>query len=274
MTDHLSKVPAIREPGRRRKGNGKLLALLLLFFLTVLVILFFQSSLSKILHIDIKGNELVPAETIGQAAGIQPGEFFFSVSSAKIEKRIRKLPVIEDVKVTKHFPGQIYIRVKEYPRVGFQFTESGQRQVLLADGTVLDVDPDSPLPVDKPIFRNWPDGDPLKVALCKTLSQIPDHLLSDVSEIRPDPSASYPDKILIYTRSGFEVHTTVGYLPDKIPYLDLFVRELHEKNITTGMIQMLETDSHLPFPDVAGEERENDEKAEAPRESGDEEAAG
>jgi len=255
MPDHLSKVPAIREPRKRRKGNGKLLALLLLFFLTVLVILFFQSDLSKILRIDIKGNELVPEETIGQAAGIRPGEFFFGVSSGKIEKRIRKLPMIEEVNVTKHFPGQIYIRVKERPRVAFQFTESGQRQVLLADGTVLDVDPESPMPVDKPILRNWPDGDPLKAALCKALSQIPDHLLSDVSEIRPNPSASYPDKIVIYTRSGFEVLTTVGYLPDKIPYLDLFVRELHEKNITTGIIQLLETDSHLPFPDVAGGER-------------------
>lgn len=248
MSELQPKVPAIRKPKVRRRGSRKLLILLLLFFVTVLAILFFQSSISKIARIEIVGNELVPSETIGQAAGIAPGDHFFGVSSGTIEKRIAALKMIESVQVSKRFPGLVRIEVKEYPRVAFQLTASGQKQVLLADGSAVDVESSGQLAPDKPILSGWSDDDPLKVKLCRTLAQIPDSLLSDISEIRPEPTESYPDKIKMYTRSRYEVYTTITYLPEKIKYLGLYVQNLQQNHIATGIITMLETDNHAPFP--------------------------
>jgi cell division protein FtsQ len=266
MTENQPKVPAIREPhiGRKR-GSRKLLALLFLFFITVLAILFFQSSLSKISKIEIEGNQLVPAAAIGQAAGIHTGGQFFGVPSRVIASRVSGLPAVESVKVTKHFPGIIHIRVKEYVRVGFQFSASGGVQALLADGSAIDVETRG-LVLDKPILNGWQGDDPLKVQLCRTLSAIPDYLLADVSEIRPEPSASYKDKIKMYTRSQYVVYTTISYLPDKIKYMGAFIDNLKKGNSVGGIITMLENDTYTP-PD-AGQDAGKTQSAGKPQPSG------
>jgi cell division protein FtsQ len=214
----------------------------------VLAILFFQSSISKISMITITGNEMVSTETIGQAAGVAVGDRFFADSSPRIKKRIEALKSIQSAKVTKRFPGLVRIQITEYSRVAFRIGEDGNRRAVLADGSEIPLDPASRLVLDKPLLSGWQADDPMKSKLCKTLGQIDDDLLTDISEIRPDPSESYPDKIKMYTRSKYEVYTTIGYLPDKIKVLGMFIRNLQDRNIKDGMINMLETDNHAPFP--------------------------
>ena len=246
MSSYQPKVPPVRAPKIRRRRNRKLLALLVLFFASVLAVLFFQSPISKISAIEIAGNELVSSEAIGEAAGIREGDHFFAASPRSIEKRIEALRGIESADVSRRFPGLIRIRVHEYPRVAFQWAD-GRLQALFADGSALEIGEGRTPPPDKPILSGWQDGDPLKAELCRALARIPDHLLSDISEIVPEPSESYPDKIKMYTRSRYEVYTTIGYLPDKIQYLDLYVQHLKQNKIDTGVISLLETDNHLPF---------------------------
>jgi cell division protein FtsQ len=101
--------------------------------------------------------------------------------------------------------------------------------------------------IDKPILRGWDDEDPVKKELTKALAEISPEKLADISEIKPEPSSSYPDKIMIYTRSFFEVVTTVGYLPEKVNYLDDIITGLQEEDITSGRLTLLEADTHIPF---------------------------
>jgi cell division protein FtsQ len=213
----------------------------------LLAILFFESSISKISKIEISGNELVSADTIGQASGIAVGERFFAVSSGTIARNIESLQSIETVKVSKRFPGLIRIEVKEYARVAFQFAESGGLQAILADGSAINADSSTGFVMDKPLLSGWQDSDPNKAELCKSLGSIPDELLSDISEIRPSPSESYPDKIKLYTRSKFEVYTTIEYLPQKLQYLGLYIKKLQDNHVTNGTITMLESDNYAPF---------------------------
>jgi cell division protein FtsQ len=241
-------IPVIRKPHERKRGSRKLMILLLLFFFTVLAILFFQSSISKISMIVITGNELVSTEKIGQAAGIAVGDRFFADNSTRIRNRIEQLKSIQTAKVTKRFPGLVRIQITEYSRVAFRIGEDGSRQAVLADGSEIPLDPLSQLVLDKPLLSGWQSDDPMKAKLCETLGRISDDLLTDISEIRPDPSDSYPDKIKMYTRSKFEVYTTISYLPDKIKVLGMFIRNLQDRNIKDGIINMLETDNHTPFP--------------------------
>jgi cell division protein FtsQ len=154
--------------------------------------------------------------------------------------------MVKSVKVTKHFPGVLHIQVQEYPKVAFQLTADGKTQAILADGAVIDL-PTGDVPLDRPILSGWTDNDPNKKQLCKVLGEIPAASLSDISEIKPDPSESYPDKIKIYTRSQFEVYTTIAYFPDKIDNLPAYIATLKENNISKGVIKMLEVDNHAPF---------------------------
>ncbi|SDM90707.1 cell division protein FtsQ [Paenibacillus sp. yr247] len=240
------KVPALPVTKPRARTNRKLLVFLFIFFMTILIILFFQSSLSRISAIEVEGNELMASDAIGQASQIAVGDRFFAVSSQTIEQRIAKLPMIKTAAVKKRFPGIIHITVQEFPKVAFQIGGDGKKQAVLADGAVVQLSSGS-IPLDMPILTGWTDGDPNKAALCKVLGEIPESALSDISEIKPDPSEPYPDKIKLYTRSQFEVYTTIAYLPEKIDNLPAYIASLQEDHITNGVIKMLEVEYHAPF---------------------------
>lgn len=244
-----STVPAIKpSPAKPRRGGGKLLGLVIVFFITIFVILFFQSSISKISEVQITGNELVPADEIASASGVEAGDHFFTTSSKKVQALVRAHPFIEAVEVEKTFPGVIRIHVKEFRRVAFQLAADGTKEVLLADGSALPVAGQAAnVPLDMPILSNWNPDDPVKTALCAALAQVPAHLLSDISEIKPEPSVAYPDKIKMYTRSRYEVYTTVEYLPGNIEYLGYMTAELTERGKPTGVITMLEQTRHASF---------------------------
>jgi cell division protein FtsQ len=237
-----SRIPALKKEKPKKRNGRRIIYLLSGLFIVLLIILFFQSSISKVAQIHITGFELITESSIGQAAGIAIGDSYFYTSSAKIEQRVKALKTIESVKVTKKFPGFIHIEVKEFPRVAFQVTKEGDMEALLADGSIVSLKGRS-LPMDRPIMSNWQDNDPWKDKLCAVLAQIPEALLSDISEIKPNPSTAYEDKIKIYTRSLFEVNTTVGYLLEKIPYLSSMINETKEKqNSTEGILSLLDSD--------------------------------
>lgn len=245
------KIPALPAvPKKKSKASRLLLALLMLFFLCVLVILFFQSSLSKITRIEISGNVVSTQETIGQASGIAVGDHFFAANSDTIRKRIEAIKMIEKAEVTKHFPGLVTITVNEFPKVAFQILPDGSKEALLADGSTVKVD--STVALDKPILTGWDPNNPLKVQLCKVLGKIAPELLSSISEIRPEPSESYPDKIKMYIKSPFEVYTTISYLPEKIVSLDTYLTKLRGDGISSGILSLLEIDTHAPYGNEGG----------------------
>lgn len=250
------RLPVIKQQKQkpRSRSSKKLLLFLFLFFVTLLLVLFFQSSLSKITEVSIQGQQLVAEEQIRTAAAVVPGDHFFSVSSARIAAQIKSLRMIERVEVKKRFPGRIEIYVYEYPKVAYQFGEGGQVEALLADGSVIPVTMHGAR-LDKPILSGWSKDDPLKIQLCAAMSKLPEALFADVSEIKPAPSASYPDKIKMYTRSQFEIITTIGYLPDKMPNMESYIASIRENNKTSGVLTMLFADSFAPF-EAAGNKQE------------------
>lgn len=255
-------VPVMKPAPKPKRGSGKLMGLVIVFFITLFVILFFQSSISKISDIQITGNELVPAEEIAETAGVRAGDHFFTTQTATVRKRLKTHPFIESVEVSKAFPGVLRIQVKEYRRVAFQLAADGTREVLLADGSALPVAGQAAgVPLDMPILSGWSPEDPMKTLLCEALAKVPPHLLSDISEIKPEPSVAYPDKIKIYTRSKYEVFTTIEYLPGNMEYLGFVTAELAERGKPTGVITMLEQIRHAPFESDKQQEAKTDPKA-------------
>jgi cell division protein FtsQ len=239
----IPRIPAAKP--KRRRGK-KLVYLLLVFFIAVLAVLFFRSSLSKINEIEIAGNELVPSERIEEASGVVKGDQFFTVSTGNVEERIGKLPMIASADVTMQFPGKVRIEVKEHPRIAYQFTAEGRQEVVLADGSATTMQGLAVL-ADKPILSGWTDADPNKAKLCKAMAGIGSDLFYDISEIKPDPTESFPDRIKMYTRDGFEVITTVEFLPDKMQYLSGYIQNLKDKGIKNGVLSLLVVDVHTSF---------------------------
>ena len=216
-----------------------MLIFLFLFFVALLGVLFFQSSFSKIHEIEITGNRLLTTEQIIEAAGIAVGDHFFAVSGEEIDERVKRLGAAEQVNTVKSFPGLIKIAVKEYPVVALEIMENGDIAGLLLNGTSVPYG-DVEHAASRPILAGWEDP-VLKRRMTETLASISPEMLQDVSEIRPSPTSGYPDRIVLYTRSHFEVLTRISYLTEKISLLDDYVYDMKNEDRTTGRIVLLET---------------------------------
>ncbi|MFX3633151.1 MAG: cell division protein FtsQ/DivIB [Candidatus Pristimantibacillus sp.] len=247
-------MPVLKEPVRKKRGGRRLLFILFLLFVVLLSVLFFNSSISKISTIKIEGSQYASQEEIQQAADIVIGDAFFGASTERIENRIRSLKPINEVTVAKTFPGAVKITVKEFPVVAFEIAPDGGMTAILSNGSTVTAFSNDVL-VDKPVLSGWKEGDQNRVALTKQLGLISAKQLSDLSEIIPFPSKAYPDRIKIYTRTKFEVITSVSVLSSKIEALNAVI-ETQEP----GKITMLLADTYVPFDSSSTENMESDEK--------------
>ncbi|MBB6729644.1 cell division protein FtsQ/DivIB [Cohnella zeiphila] len=236
------RIPALKEqavPEKRR--GGKLLAIVIALFVIALVVLFFRSSLSRISEIEVKGTaHLKPAE-VEAVLGVSKGDSFFSAGSGLLERRVRTLKAVESVHVAKRFPGKVTVSVQEYPDVAVELGEQGKASVVLSSGLSVPLEAGEALP-DRPVLTGWKADDANRAALCAALGKLEPSLIGDVSQIAPDPSAAYPDRIKMYTRSRFEIVTTIGLLPEKVGIIGEFV-----ENREPGRIVLLDADYYMPY---------------------------
>jgi len=235
-----TRIPALKPVRPERRRGGKLAAVLAVLFFIVMIVLFLQSSLSKVTEIQIRGTRHADPEAVRAAAGVQEGDWFLYPWASELERRVRTVPAVEDAVAVWRFPGLLIIWVQEYPEVAVEISPAGSLGIVLANGLTVPL-PGALVP-DKPVLTGWNPDDPNRQALARELGEIPPELLNDVSEIVPDPSNAYPDRIRIYTRSRFEVVTTVSKLKEKLPYLDEIV-----ENREPGLLTLLDADSYTPF---------------------------
>lgn len=252
------RLPRLVEPKPRKNRSRKIIYLLFLFFITLLAVLFFRSDLSKVDTIEISGNRYSSLDEIGQTIRITKGDSFFTATAGKMMRRLEKLPYVDKALVTKSFPGSIRVEIAEFPEVAYSLGSDGRMKAVLASGQ--EVEPIKGEPVQYlPVLSGWESHRKDLKKMCALLERIPGPLLADISQIKPDPTASYPDRIRIYTRSYFEVITTIEYLPDKLDYMRAIIGEYEP-----GIITMLEANSHQPYDNLKQDEStESDEGASA-----------
>ncbi|MEF2964666.1 FtsQ-type POTRA domain-containing protein [Paenibacillus sp. M1] len=248
-----ANVPVLKEPKPKKKGSRKVALILFLLVFILLCVLFFRSSLSKISEISFAGNTYITDDELIEISGLKEGAPFFGTSSSGIEARLSGIESVENVTVNKTFPGKIEIIVKEYPVVAYELSSDGSLNGMLANGTKIALKNGS-MPIAKPILTGWSADDPMLSKLCGTLAQIPDSLVSEISEITPSPTLSYPDRIKMYTRSHFEIITAISVLPDKAEYMNLIM-----DSQDPGTLTLLEADTYTPYiSSESGSEAEND----------------
>lgn len=237
-------IPVLKEDKPKRKVSRRIIWILLLLFVVILSVLFFRSPMSQVTEIHFQGNTFTTREQLLKASGLQMGSQFFGVSSSKVKSELLSVKSIQKATVDKHFPGTINVSIEEFPTVAYELALEGDLQAILSSGVTVAVN-NTGIAVEKPILTKWDPSDTNKAELCKILGQIPNELSSDISEIIPSPTASFPDRIKMYTRSRFEVITAISLLKDKVEYLNQVI-----ETEQPGIITMLEADSYAPFEPV------------------------
>lgn len=246
------RVPHLAKPKPDRRGGGKAALLLLFLFAVIALILFFRSDLSKIDTIDVTGIRHTPLADVRQAIGVAEGDSFFAATARTLTERAAGLPNVEEARVAKRFPGRIVIEIREYPEVAYLIGPDGEPRALLSSGRDVPVPEGEPVR-NLPILSGWEPGSELLRRMAEVLAGLPAHLLADISQIKPEPADAWPDRIRMYTRSCFEVVTTIGYLPDRLDYMRAIIDEYEP-----GIITMLEANTHVPYPPKDGSGGEPD----------------
>lgn len=244
------RLPVLQEDKPRKKRSRKVTAILLLLFAALLGVIFFRSPASRITEIEFSGSKYSTSQELLKQSGLKKGGQYFAVSEEKVAESLLQLKTVQKAAVTKHFPGVVQIQITEFPAVAYEIDPSGSLKAILSSGATVSID-QSGIAVEKPILTGWKASDPYKAKLCGVLGEIPNELTSDISEIVPSPTPSFPDRIKLYTRSHFEVITAVSLLKDKVEYLNQII-ETKEP----GTITMLEADSYVPFTPVTDDEAE------------------
>ncbi|WP_438492300.1 cell division protein FtsQ/DivIB [Paenibacillus sp. IHBB 3054] len=247
-----TRLPLLKEDKPTKKMSRKITFILLLLFIALLAVIFFRSSMSRITEIQFQGNKYSTREELLEKSGLALGGQYFAVSNDAVADRLKELKTVQEASVEKKFPGLVSISIKEYPAVAYELDQDGVLEAILSSGAAVSVN-ETGIAVEKPILTSWGEDDPHKAKLCQTLASIPNELTSDISEIVPSPTLSFPDRIKLYTRSHFEVITAISLLKDKVEYLNQVI-ETEEP----GLIKMLEADSYVPFAPVKEENVKED----------------
>jgi cell division protein FtsQ len=236
------RVPKLKER-RRQKANRRLIAYISFFFLFILCVLYFQSPLSNVRHIEVKGNEHLSAGQIIALSGITKRTSFWKVKEDEVKQNLEKHPEVKSVSVEKHFPNTIIIRVSEWRRVAYIY--DGQTFFpLLENGYLLKKHTSKTAPSDAPILVNWKKGEDIQ-EMTGQLAQLSPSVLNAISEIDYTPNKDNRDHVTVYMNDGFEVSASIHNFAEKMSLYPAIVQQL-DPNVK-GVIHLEVSNYFTPY---------------------------
>jgi cell division protein FtsQ len=242
------RVPKLKQQ-RRKKANRRLILLLVLFFALIACVAYFQSPLSKIKQITVKGNNHYSSEQIIRHSGIGVDTNIWNLDKGNVSEGIHKLPEIKNVKVKTIFPNTVQIKVEEYRRVAYMLKETNFFPIL-ENGSIVRNMKFSNLPYDAPVLKHFSEGKVLEEMII-SLNDLPTEVVNSISEIHHTPSETDSYHITLYTNEGFEISATLRTFSKKMRHYPAIISQL-DPNIK-GVIDM-EVGSYFKAFEIEGEE--------------------
>ncbi len=194
--------------------------------------------MSEIQRITVSGNSLVKTTDIIKASGFSEGSFYFGISENKASERIQKIPTIEKVTVEKRFPGLANISVTEHPIVAYLADAKSSIFPVLSSGYVMLESTNPTMSEDAPLLTGWENKEEISF-LCLELKELDDYTLTGLSEIRRSPTDNFPKRLVVYTRTGYEIHIEYDQLAEKLPEFHLMVQEVMNRESERGIFYLL-----------------------------------
>lgn len=190
----------------KKKKNKKIKKFFKLIGLLVILALISYLVINiKIKNIYVKGNKILSDQEIIELAGIENYPKLFSISTSKMENKIKLNQVIEKVCVRKNLFGRIDIEVKEYNILLKDEVDNG---IYLSNNKKITMDENI---IGIPSLINVVDENVLKSFL-KKLNIIDKDVLSKISEIEYTPNEFDKELFLFYMNDGNYVYININRL--------------------------------------------------------------
>ncbi|MCM3637956.1 FtsQ-type POTRA domain-containing protein [Sporosarcina luteola] len=258
VIDIEERIPSMREK-RRKKTNKKFLFIIAVFCIALLVLLYFQSPLSKVGEVRIKGASLQNDHYYYEKSGILEGTSFWGFKAKDVEEELLKLEGVSSVAVTRKWMRDIDISIEEWKTVAYM-ESAGEYSLLLENGALFEGDGNYP---NVPIL-NHVDNPELRKRLTNQLLKMDKNVLQLISEIIYTGTEENPDTIIAYMDDGYEVHAILQTFAEKMDYYPDIISQLG--GIEKGIVNMEVGIFFTPFSKVYGndgvEEGEGDEVGE------------
>lgn len=261
VIDIEERIPSMREK-RRRRTNRKFLFVITIFALALLVLLYFQSSLSQINKITLKGANLYEESFYLEAIDMSVNQPLWGFTIKDTEKIIRKMDSVQEVDITRKWLRDVDIVIKEWDPIAY-LEEEGQYKLLLENGEVFSENTLHP-EEDAPILNGFTNAEHKK-RMTAQLMQMESGVYQLISEIIYSGTKDDPNPITVYMDDGYEIRAILPTFAEKMAYYPEITAQLqdHEK----GVIDMEVGTYFTPFSEIYGQgeevkEMEGDEESE------------
>ncbi|MGV3466832.1 MAG: cell division protein FtsQ/DivIB [Heyndrickxia sp.] len=244
------RIPKLKEQ-RKRKTNRRLIFLISVFFLLIICVIYFQSPLSHVGKISVKGNVSLSKKEIIEKSGLSSQTNIWNMKSEDIEKKILQLSQIKSVTIKKVLPNQINIDIREHKQIASLATGTSYSAVL-ENGVVLRNN--SLKELNGPILTNFHKGKYLKL-MAEQLQQLPSEITNSISEIHYDPNKTDPYHILLFMNDGYEVSATMRTFSDKMVHYPSIISQLTPN--VKGIIDLEVGSYFTPFKTKGDQKDEN-----------------
>ncbi|WP_188693029.1 cell division protein FtsQ/DivIB [Pullulanibacillus camelliae] len=210
LEDRIPKLKA----QRKQKANRRMIFYLTILFILILAVVYFESPLSNVHTLSIKGNDYVSKQQIARQSGVTKHSKIWDIDEQKIERSLKKLPMIKHADVQSHFPGTVTIAITEYTKVAY-LQKDDRYYPVLSSGKIMNDVSGKALPSSAPIIKGVEQGKPLK-AVTKQIMALNPAIKHGISEIVSAPSKYYDDELHLYMNDGNEVIVTTSRLASKL----------------------------------------------------------
>ncbi|MER2091117.1 cell division protein FtsQ/DivIB [Saccharopolyspora rectivirgula] len=151
--------------------------------------------------VQVVGSTTVDDQQVRAVAGIEPGTPMLRVDAAQVSDRVKALPKIASVTVTRSWPSTVRIQVVEREAVAFFVARNGV-QLVDAEGVPFEQVSRKPEELPELKVRAVSEVDPATDAALTALMALSGELRAQVAVV----SAEKPTDVRMVLRDGREVH--------------------------------------------------------------------
>lgn len=198
-----------------------------------------RSSVFEVREIRVSGNSAVPRERLVSVSGINPGENIFKLDLKASAEKLKTIPAIKSVEMSRKLPTAVEIKVSERRPVALLPVEAGFIQVdeegiYLQKGDIAA----NQLPVVTGVKFSLPEpGGRVKSdtldAVLEVVKGIPQGLLPVLSEVNMDG-----DQAVAYTMDGIQCR--LGTPTDLQQKGEVFMKVLDELKVKGKRIEYID----------------------------------
>ena len=244
----------LKRKKRKLKFNKKNFVILcgIILFIVASTVYLFNINISQI---EINGTFLIKDTDVIEAADIKYYPKLFSVSSSTLAKRIKKLDLVNNCKVSKNLYGKITINIDEakvlfYNKANDKVVLSNEREVenknYLGIATLLNYVPSD-------IYSN----------LIKGLSLVDSNILSIISEIEYNPSRANngeiidSERFLLKMNDSNTVQVNIVNIKKLNKYLEIIASSVSQSSEKYGILYLDSANDSTLFKSYQALERED-----------------